>query len=91
MAGNGPTKIGELAMGKYFKSFEDLKAAFVDDDGNTIETIDNDSDATEDYSRRSRFGRNPESNVIEFQGRSHKYMSFSDFIEKYVCLPTKRG
>lgn len=76
-------------MGKYFKSFEELKAALVDDDGNTIDTINNDSDATEDYSRRSRFGRNPESNVIEFQGRSHGHMSFTDYLDVYVCLHCK--
>jgi len=78
-------------MGKYFKSFEDLKSVFVDDNGETVNTIDNDSDATADYSRRSRFGRNPESNVMEFQGRTHSYLSFSAYLERFVCLPTKKG
>ena len=81
-------------MGKYYKSFEELKLAFVSkklgEDGVVIDVIDDDKDAAEDYSRRSRFGRNPESNLIEFQRRQHDHLKFDDYIEVYICLVSRR-
>jgi hypothetical protein len=75
-------------MGKYFRSFEELKLAFVSkklgEDGVVIDVIDDDKDAAEDYSRRSRFGRNPESNVIEYERRSHDHSRFDDWIAIFI-------
>lgn len=72
-------------MSKYYKSFEELKLALVSHDGNPVDLIDNDEDATEDYSRRSRFGRNPESNVSEFQQKQHSNFNYDDWLIVVVC------
>ena len=70
-------------MGKYFKSFEDLKTQFVTAEGNTTDLIDDDKNAQADYSRRSRFGRNPESNAMEYQ--HFRYMDYDTYIEVFIC------
>ena len=76
-------------MGKYFKSFEDMKSEFVTVDGELKDVIDDDKNAQEDYSRRSRFGRNPESNVMDFERRNW-YGTYDDYIEIVVCSSTKQ-
>ncbi len=76
-------------MGKYFKSFEDLKREMQYADGETVDLIDDDDNAQADYSRRSRFGRNPESNVEEFQAKQHSSSNFDDWLVVVICLNTK--
>lgn len=73
-------------MSKYFKNFEELKLNFVrndpekGEDGETITLFDNTETASVYYSRRSRFGRNPENNIMEYQAHQHDHSNFEDFL-----------
>jgi len=78
-------------MSKYYKSFEELKLAITFADGEPVDLIDDDKDATEDYSRRSRFGRNPENNVIEYQRRAHDHTNFDDFCVIIIGCTCKKS
>lgn len=73
-------------MSKYFKNFEDLKINFVvnnpekGEDDETITLFDNTEVASIHYSRRSRFGRNPETNIMEYEAHRHDHSDFEYFL-----------
>ena len=77
-------------MGKYFKSFTDLKQEMRYADGEPVDLINDDENAQEDYSRRSRFGRNPEQNIEEFQKRQHHTFTFDDWLVVVVCSKIRK-
>ncbi len=56
-------------MGKYLKSFEDLKTEFIRVNGESVDLLNDNEDVAIEFGKRSRFGRNPMSNILEYENR----------------------
>lgn len=75
-------------MSKYFKTFEELKLEFIGSNGEIVDLINDDKDAQEDYSRRSRFGRNPEANAMDYERRNW-IGTYDDYLSIVVCSKSR--